>query len=346
MTKSVTVAVVGYGYWGPNVARNFAHYDMTELVAVCELSSERCEVARRAHPNASIVSAFDAILDDSAIEAVAIATPTDMHYDMVLRSLLAGKHVFVEKPLTASSEQAYELVSTAAERDLVLHVDHTFVYTPAVEKIREIVASGELGDLICFDAVRVNLGLFQPDVNVVWDLAIHDLSIVEYVTGRSPKSVSATGARHPSASQTSVAFLSLSYDDSFVSHIDVSWVSPVKVRRTLISGTKKMLVWDDLEPIEKLKVYDSSVEFGASNSDIHKLLVSYRTGDMRSPRLSEREALQVEVEHFARAVRTGSPTRTNGALAASLVAVLEAACLSIERGGSPVDVVQRGGDTR
>ncbi len=339
----LNVGLVGFGYWGPNLARNIAQSRETNLAAICELSPSRREAAASLFPNVELVEQFDRLLDNPGIEAIAIATPTSTHYQLAKRALLADKHVFVEKPLTDSAATSHELVKLASARSLVLHVDHTFVYTGAVEKLKDQVQSGALGDLLYFDSTRVNLGLLQPDVNVLWDLAVHDLSILQYVCNRMAHSVSATGTRHPSASQYSAAFMTLFYEDHFVAHIDVSWLSPVKLRRTLLSGTKKMVVYDDIETSEKLKIYDSGVDFSADSESIREVLVSYRTGDMVSPRISGHEALAWEVSHFADCVRQLKPTRTDGRLGAELVAILEAATESLHQRGAPI-TIKRGGN--
>ena len=338
----LNLGLVGFGYWGPNLARNIAQSRETNLVAICELSTSRREAAATLFPNVDLVEQFDHLLNDPRVEAIAIATPTSTHFELAKRALLADRHVFVEKPLTDSVATSYELVELAAARNLILHVDHTFIYTGAVEKLKEHVQSGALGDLLYFDSTRVNLGLLQPDVNVLWDLAVHDLSILQYICNRTAQSVSATGTRHPNASQYSAAFMTLFYEDHFVAHIDVSWLSPVKLRRTLLSGTKTMVVYDDIETSEKLKIYDSGVDFSADTESIREVLVSYRTGDMISPKISGHEALASEVAHFADCVRQMTPSRTDGRLGAELVAVLEAATESLHRKGAPI-TIQRGG---
>jgi len=338
MSKQVGVGLVGYGYWGPNLARNFATNPATRLVSICELSGERRLAAERALPGVPTTDSFEELLNNEEIDAIAIATPTASHFALANASLLAGKHAFVEKPLADSSAAATELVELAASSGLILHVDHTFVYTSAVEFLANSIQAGDLGELLYFDSSRVNLGLFQPDVNVLWDLAVHDLSILQFITQRSPIAVSATGVFHPRSSQASAAFLTVSYEDHFAAHIDVSWMSPVKLRRTLISGTSKMLVYDDLEQIEKIKIFDAGVDFPESADEMRNLLVSYRTGDMISPRLHETEALAAEVTHFAECVSSGNPSKTDGVLGAALVRILEAATTSLDNGGAPIPI--------
>lgn len=338
MSKQVGIGLVGYGYWGPNLARNFATNPATKLVSICELSDERRLAAERALPGTHTTDSFEELLNNEEIVAIAIATPTASHYPLAKASLLAGKHAFVEKPLTDSSATADELVELAATSGLILHVDHTFIYTAAVEFLANSISGGELGDLLYFDSSRVNLGLFQPDVNVLWDLAVHDLSILQFITKRTPVAVSATGVFHPQSSQASAAFMTVSYDDHFAAHIDVSWMSPVKLRRTLISGTSKMLIYDDLEQIEKIKIFDAGIDFPNSVDEIRNILVSYRTGDMVSPRLRETEALAAEVTHFAECVTSGNSSKTDGVLGATLVRILEAATTSLNNGGAPIQI--------
>ena len=342
MTDRVCVGVVGYGYWGPNLARNFHSNSATELRVICDLSPERRAAASRDYPGVKVTDNFEEILSDPSINAVAIATPTASHFLLARASLEAGKHTFVEKPITDSAAAADELVRIAEASRLTLHVDHTFVYTNAVDWLEGAVSRGDLGDLWYFDSTRVALGLFQPDVNVLWDLAVHDLSILQYVTKKQPIAVSATGVFHPQASQACAAFLTVSYEDLFVAHIDVSWMSPVKIRRTLISGSSKMAVFDDLETVEKIKVFDAGIDIPETADDLREVLVSYRTGDMMSPRLRDTEALSTEVSHFANCVRTGLRSRTDGALGAALVRVLEAASASLEQGGAPISLATLG----
>lgn len=338
MSEPVRIGLIGFGYWGPNLARNFSANSATRLVAICDLSAERRAAAQRTFPEVQITADVNDLLNDAAIDAIAIATPTASHFQLAKASLGAGKHTFVEKPLTDSAEDADYLVDLASRSGLLLHVDHTFLYTSAVQFLAQSVERGDLGDLLYFDSTRVNLGLFQPDVNVLWDLAVHDLSILRYVTKMEPTSVSATGVFHPQSSQASAAFLTVLYDGHFAAHIDVSWMSPVKLRRTLISGSSKMVVYDDLEPVEKVKIFDAGFDFPESTDDVRSVLVSYRTGDMMSPRLSDTEALTAEVTHFADCIRHGRRSRTDGVLGAELVRVLEAATESLEQGGAPISI--------
>lgn len=336
----VRVALIGYGYWGPNLARNFSSSPSTELVAICDSSESRRSSAASQYPLVHVCSTLEDVLGLENIDAVAIATPTGSHFAIARAALEKGLHVFVEKPLTDSTASSAELVALAESRGLILHVDHTFVYTEAVRTLKRLVESGDIGDLLYFDSTRVNLGLFQPDVNVIWDLAVHDLSILQFVTNKQVCRVSATGLRHPRATQESAAFMTLFYDDNFAAHIDVSWMSPVKIRRTLLSGTRKMVVYDDLETTEKLKIYDSGVDISDDPDAVRQALIAYRTGDMVAPKIPSTEALQVEVMHFAEAIANQQPTLTDGRLGLELVRILEAASESMAGDGIPVLIVR------
>ena len=332
------IALIGFGYWGPNLARNASSCDSTNLIVICELSESRRHAARKLYPNVKIVDSLDLVITDPQVDAVMIATPVATHFQIAKSCLNAKKHIFVEKPLCSSVGDANELVHLAKLNDVLIHVDHTFLYTSAVEEMKQYVESGMLGDLLYFDSVRVNLGIFQSDVDVMWDLAVHDLAILRYVTDRKPITVSATGTSHPNSKQISAAFMTLVYDDLFVAHIHVSWMSPVKIRRTILSGSRKMLVYDDLETNEKIKIYDSAVEFSGGPEELRELLVSYRIGDMISPRLRDQEALQSSLVDFSHSIQSGRETRTAGNFGLEAVAMLEAATQSLKLGGSPVKI--------
>jgi predicted dehydrogenase len=267
-----------------------------------------------------------------------IATPVSSHYELALAALRAGKHVLVEKPLAAKSDQARRLIDEAAARKLVLLVDHTFVYTDAVRKIRELIASGQLGEIYYYDAVRVNLGLFQHDVNVIWDLAIHDLSIMDYVLPEKPVAVSATGISHIPGQPENVAYITLFFSGAQIAHVHVNWLTPVKVRHTLIGGSEKMILYDDLEPSEKLKVYDKGISVTPRQEDVYKLLVSYRSGDMWAPRLDNTEALQTEAQHFIECIANGSQPDTDGLAGLRMVKMIEAAETSLRDRGRLIDL--------
>jgi predicted dehydrogenase len=336
----LNVGVIGCGYWGPNLVRNFAELDCTRVLGVSDLRPERLTMARRRHTGLRTVADYHELMLDPAIEALAIATPVSSHYELALEALRAGKHVLVEKPLTTTSRQASHLISEAAERKLTLMVDHTFVYTGAVLKIRELVAQAALGDLYYYDSVRINLGLFQSDVNVLWDLAAHDLSIMDYVLPSRPIAVSATGSGHVPGKPENIAYMTVFFADSLIAHIHVNWLAPVKIRRTLISGSLKMIVYDDLEPSEKLKVYDRGITLGEhiDSEQVRQMRVSYRTGDMWSPQLDMTEALRREISHFADCVQTGQVPITDGAAGRRVVRILEAATRSMAARGQLVNL--------
>jgi predicted dehydrogenase len=332
----VHVAVIGYGYWGPNLVRNFAEAPGTELAGVCDVDADRLARARARYPGVAAATDDRELPADPDIDAVAIATPVGTHFDLALRALQAGKHVLVEKPLAATSEQARRLIDEAAARNRVLMVDHTFVYTGAVRKIRELIAAGELGDIYYYDSARVNLGLFQHDVNVLWDLAVHDLSIVEHVLPVSPRAVSATGVSHVTGGTENIAYLTLFFPGNLIAHMHVNWLAPVKLRRTLIGGSRKMIVYDDLEPSEKVKVYDRGITVDSDPESIYQLLIGYRSGDMWAPRLDVTEALRIEMAHFIQCIRTGATPLTDGAAGLNVVRVLEAAARSMRQQGQMV----------
>jgi predicted dehydrogenase len=334
---SISVGVVGCGYWGPNLVRNFVENEAAELRWVCDRDARRLERVARRFPAARASADYEELLRDAKLDAVVVATPVATHYDFVRRALEAGKHVLVEKPFTASVREAEELIETADARGLVLMVDHTFIYTGAVRKIKEIVEAGEIGDLLYFDSVRINLGLFQHDVNVVWDLAPHDLSIMDYVVGREPAALSATGSCHIQPGIENIAYVQLRFDDSLIANFHFNWLSPVKIRRTLIAGSRQMIVYDDVEPSEKVRVYDSGVtrggDSGADVEETYKTLISYRTGDVWVPKLDPTEALHYVCAEFLGAVRDSRPTRSDGAAGLRVVRLLEAAQRSINEGG-------------
>jgi predicted dehydrogenase len=294
-------------------------------------------LARQRHPDAFVCQRAEELWGMDELEAVAVATPVASHHALALAALRAGKHVWVEKPLAASSEQARELIEVADALGLTLLVDHTFIYTGAVQKIRQLVEGGELGRLRYYDAVRVNLGLFQQDVNVLWDLAAHDLSIMDYIfDGRPPKAVSATGLAHLAGRPENIAYLTCFFEDDFLAHVHVNWLAPVKIRRTLVGGDRKMIVYDDLEPSEKLKVYDKGLTELRSAEDLHQVRIGYRTGDMWAPVLDDTEALAREVAHFAACVRGGASPLTDGRAGLRVVQILEAADRSMHKRGEPV----------
>ena len=338
----IGVAVVGYGYWGPNLVRNFWEAQGARLVSVCDMRAERLAGVQSRYPAVGITSSYDEVLRDARVDVVAIATPVSSHYELALRALQAGKHVFIEKPMTATSEQAVRLIDEADRRGLVVGVDHTFVYTGAVRKMRELVVTGGLGDIYYYDSVRVNLGLFQHDVNVLWDLAVHDLSIMDYVLPSQAVAVSATGVRHVAGEPENIAYLNVFFEQNLIAHINVNWLAPVKIRRTLVGGSRKMIVYDDLEPSEKIKVYDKGITLNGNpqkNGDkVYQMLVGYRTGDMWAPQLDMTEALSLELRQFIASVEQGTAPVTDGHAGLRVVRILEAATQSLAERGRVVEL--------
>ena len=334
----IGIGVVGYGYWGPNLVRNFVEVPEAKVVSVSDLSAKRLGLVSTRYPSVETTPHFQDLLSDSRIDAIAMATPVSTHFELAMQALRAGKHVLVEKPLATTSEQAIRLIEEAARRNLVLMVDHTFVYTGAVRKIKELVASERLGDIYYYDSARINLGLFQHDVNVLWDLAVHDLSIMDYVLPSQPRAVCATGINHISGEPANIAYLTLFFDGSLIAHIHVNWLSPVKVRRTLIGGSRNMIVYDDLEPSEKIKVYDRGIAINNHSENLYQMLIGYRTGDMWSPQLDSTEALRAEAQHFVRCIEQSERPITDGETGLRVVEILEAATQSMARRGRLVEL--------
>jgi predicted dehydrogenase len=333
------VGVIGYGYWGPNVVRNFHALEGSRVVAICDRNPEALNRARKAHRDIITTAESADIIGSSEIDAVAVITPVWTHYELAKAALESGKHVFVEKPFTSSSAQAEALIEIAEKKNLKIMVDHTFLFTGAVRKIRELIDQGELGKLYYYDSSRVNLGLFQHDVNVVWDLAPHDLSIVNYLLNMKPEAVVATGQNHLNG-HADVAFITTYYPDNVIAHLNVNWLSPVKVRTTLIGGEKKMLVWNDLEMDEKIKVYDKGVAI-KNQEGVYKLLVSYRSGDMWAPRVEQTEALKFELSYFLKCINENLTPINDGIAGLDVVRILEAADRSLNVRGEVIAL--RGG---
>jgi len=340
-SNQLGIGVVGYGYWGPNLVRNFAGSSEAKVVAVSDLNASRLAASQHAHHGMEVTQRYQDLLENPAIEAIAIATPVHTHYDMAIAALKAGKHVLVEKPLAPSSEQVRKLIGEAERRHLTLMVDHTFLYTPAVQKIKELINEGGIGDIYYYDSMRVSLGLFQSDVSVMWDLAVHDLAIIEHIINERPIAVSATACSHVVGAPENMAHLTLFFQNNCVAHVNVNWLSPVKVRQTFVGGSKKMIVYNDLEPTEKIKVYDRgiTIDDGTSESAL-QARIGYRAGDMWAPHISAKEALRTEVEHFVDCVRNGTQPLSDGMSGLRVVEILEAASLSIAAKGKPVPLMQ------
>ncbi|HOC90023.1 MAG TPA: Gfo/Idh/MocA family oxidoreductase [bacterium] len=332
----INVGVIGVGYWGPNIIRNFDSCNQTRMVIASDLKPERLAFIQKKHPALKATADYREIINDPAIDAVAICTPVFTHYELAKEALLAGKHVFLEKPMTSTSQQAEELVNLAAQKKLTLMLDHTFIYTGAVQLIKKLVDAGEIGDIYYFDSVRINLGLFQHDVNVIWDLAPHDISIMDHFLQLKPESVVATGADHVGKGHEDVAYLTVYFPNNIIAHIHANWLSPVKIRQTLIAGTKKMIVWDDNLPNDKIKIYDSGITVNRTKDEIYDTLIQYRTGDMWAPKVPLTEALSLEVNHFAECIQSGATPLTDGVAGLNVVRILEASEKSIKARGKEI----------
>lgn len=338
----VGIAVIGAGYWGPNLVRNTLQSTATRLRAVCDVDLARAHAVAGNYSGIEVTEDLQAVLADPTVEAIAVATPAGTHRDVAMAAIEAGKHVLVEKPLASTYAEGLALARAAEERGVVLMCDHTYCYTPAVQRIRELVHSGVLGEIQFIDSVRINLGLVQQDVNVLWDLAPHDLSILDFVLpdGCLPLAVAAHGADPIGAGQACVGYLTLQLPGGAIAHVHVNWLSPIKVRTTTIGGSERTLVWDDLNPSQRISVYDRGVDLAdpaeLDADDLRQAIVSYRSGDMVAPALPEREALQGVMAEFADCIRSGRPTRTDGWSGLRVLDILEAASSSLEFHGAVV----------
>ena len=332
------VAVIGCGYWGPNLIRNFVQSNKVEELVCCDLDRKRLDHMKNLYPTVQVLSDYKELLDKPDLDAVAIATPVNTHYPIAKEFLTQGKHVFVEKPLTHSYETGLELVKIAEEKKKILMVGHTFEYTAAVNKVKSIVENGELGKILYISSTRVNLGLFQPDINVVWDLAPHDISIILYILGETPVSVNSQGKAHFNPDIEDVATTTLNFRNGVIAFIHSSWLDPNKIRRTTIVGSKKMLVYDDIDAQEKIKIYDKGVEVPAYYDTYGDFQYSYRYGDIYSPRIEDFEPLKKECNHFLECIRTGKPPLSDGYSGLRVVAVLEASSRSLKLSGRSVPI--------
>ncbi len=333
----IRIGVIGYGYWGPNIVRNFHSHEASEVVMVADKNPATEQRLRKAHPGVAFTTNPDDVLKNPKIDLVAVVTPVWTHFELAKAALENGKHVFVEKPFTNSVKQAEELIELAEKKKLQIMVDHTFLFTGAMKKIRQLVDQGELGDLYYYDSLRVNLGLFQHDVNVIWDLAPHDLSIMDYVINAKPEAVVATGERHLNGVED-IAFITVYFPKRIIAHVNVNWLSPVKVRTTLIGGEKKMLVWNDLEAYEKIRIYDKGVSMSTNPSNLHQLLVSYRSGDMWAPQIEQIEALRAETAYFLKCIEENNKPFNDGVAGLRVVRILEAADRSVRSRGEVVNL--------
>jgi len=332
--KKVNIGIVGLGYWGPNLVRNFSEVDSCYVAMACDSEKARLKLIKRRYPYIDVTTKYKDLVDAKEIDAIAIATPVVSHYELAKQALENGKHVLVEKPLCANVKEAEGLIKAARSHGKVLMVDHTFLYTGSVRKAKELISKGGLGELYYFDSVRINLGLFRSDVNVIWDLAPHDISIAQYLIEEDPISVSVLGRDFNNNNIACIAYMTLRYKSGIIAHIHVSWLSPVKIRRIIIGGSRRMIIYDDVEPTEKIRVYDSGIEFDYSQEN--PLQPTYRLGDIYLPRLDQREALLVEAEHFVDCILNGKKPLTDATFGLAVLKVLEASDTSLREGGREV----------
>ncbi len=335
--SNINIGVIGYGYWGPNIVRNFFATRACTVKMVADGRPERLLLLSKIFPSIQAVKDGEEILNNKEIDAVVIATPVFTHFELAKRALLMGKHVLIEKPMTSSVKEADELINLATQKGLTLMADHTFLYTGAVEKMKEIILTEVIGTPLYFDSSRINLGLFQPDINVLWDLAPHDISILTYLITETPESINATGISHTRNQVENIAYLTVNYNSSFIAHFTCSWSSPVKVRQTLIGGDKKMILYNDLEPSEKVRVYDTGYNH-KTEEDKTRIMVDYRTGDVHIPKLSTREALAGVADDFIQSVLHKKSPLSNALLGRSVVRILEASQESIKNNGKEVRI--------
>jgi predicted dehydrogenase len=333
----INIGVIGYGYWGPNIVRNFSSINDARVISVCDNNPEVLKNIQANYPTIQTITDSNKLISSPDIDAVAIVTPVFTHFELAKLALQNGKHVFVEKPFTSTVAQAEELIELADKNNLKIMVDHTFLFTGAVHKIKELVDNDTLGDLYYFDSTRVNLGLFQHDVNVIWDLAPHDLSIMDYIIDEKPDSITASGKAHFNNGLEDIAYITVNFSNNMIAHFNVNWLSPVKIRSTLIGGEKKMLVWNDLDADEKIKVYDKGVDVD-NTKGIYDLLVSYRSGDMFAPKVAQTEALKLEAEHFIDCILNDKTPINGGLSGLRVVKILEASNESLKNNGKMIQL--------
>ena len=334
----IKIGIIGYGYWGPNLVRNFSETPGLTVAGVADLDQNKLDTVQKRYPGIKTTTRFQDLVDDPSIDAIAIATPVSTHFDLGMAVLKADKHLWLEKPMSETALQARQLVEEAEKRNLRLIVDHTFIYTGAVRKIAEIIKDEGFGSVYYYDSTRINLGLFQRDVSVIADLAVHDFSILDYLLGEQPHSVSAVGTNHFPDTPENLSYLTLFYDSGIIAHINVNWLAPVKMRSILIGGSKKMISYDDLEPSEKIKVYDKGISFTEDPQKIQAMRVGYRTGDMWAPQLEATEALLFEASHFVECIENGKAPLTDGALGLRVVELIEASTRSMNERGRAVEI--------
>lgn len=331
----MNIGIIGFGYWGTNLVRNFANLKDVNLKSVADERAERKSALKSLCPSAVFTTSADDILSDKGIDAVVIATPVFTHYEMAKKALNNNKHVLLEKPMVSKTDQAKELIELAERKNKLLMVDHTFLYTGAVQKMKSLIDSGDIGNIKYFDSTRINLGLFQPDINVLWDLAPHDISILNYLIKDVPYSVQATGVSHTNNGIENIAYININYNSGFIAHFSCSWTSPVKIRMMLIGGDKKMILFNDVEPSEKIKVYDTGYEL-KTDEDKKKVLVDYRTGDIYTPKLDTKEALAVMAQDFISSIINSHKPLSDYDSGFEVVRILEASQTSIKNKGREV----------
>jgi len=330
----INIGVIGYGYWGPNIVRNFSSVEGATVYSVCDGNQQALVRASKFNPQLSVTCDYNDILTSPVIDAVAVITPVSTHFELARKALENGKHVFVEKPFTATIAEAEELIALADRKKLTIMVDHTFIFTGAVRKIKQLIDEKTLGDLYYYDSVRVNLGLFQHDVNVIWDLAPHDFAVMDYLLDEKPVAVAATGKAHVNGKEDT-AYVTAHFRNNMIAHFNVNWLSPVKIRTTLIGGEKQMLVWNDLEPDEKIKIYDKGIKIQNGEGQ-YNLRVGYRSGDMHAPRIEQIEALKLECEYFIRCISNNEIPINDGHAGLRVVKMLDACNESIRQKGREV----------
>lgn len=338
MSKPINVAVVGCGYWGPNLIRNFSALPDCRVKYVCDLDAKRLAHMKRLYQAVETTREFDALIGDKELDAIAIATPVHLHFDLAKKSLSAGKHTFIEKPMTQTSEQSNELVQIAAKKKLTLMVGHTFIYSAPVRRIREIISSGDIGEIQYISSRRLNLGLFQKDINVAWDLAPHDIAIILYLLGKPPVSVNCQGKAHINKDIEDVTNMSLDFENGGFATIHSSWLDPNKIREMVIVGSKRMIVYNDNEPLEKIKIYDKRVEAPPHYDTFAEFQYSYHYGDMIAPYIKQTEPLKVETQHFLDCIQTGKTPESSGMDGLRVIQILEASSRSLKNGGAMVEI--------
>lgn len=333
----MNIGIIGYGYWGPNLVRNFSSLQNCKVSSIAEANVSRHELILKHYKDVKIYLSAEELINDNSIDAVVIATPVFSHYPIAKLALENGKHVLIEKPMTSSSAQAKELIEIALRKKLSLMVDHTFLYTGAVQKMKELVSSGFLGKLSYIDSTRINLGLFQPDINVLWDLAPHDISILNYLVDERPISVNATGVSHTNNGIENIAYLTLNYNSGFIAHFNCSWSSPVKIRMMLIGGSEKMCIFNDIEPTEKVKIYDTGYTY-KTDEEKRKILVDYRAGDIYLPKVNSTEALSLMAQDFVDSIIKNISPKSDAKIGLDVVKILEAAQKSIKLKGQEIKI--------